>query len=394
MVKEFMTALLVFAATVGVIGIMGTSQVLAKGKPAETPTPANNGTLKVHEYGSPIATAPEPGTENNQPKVCVFNFEGFFFDANQEGYLEVVTQGGGPTPTLVAGPIAVVSDSDGYYATGQYFNDEDGPTITNGLYKVTWYIKDLPQGEDRDEKAKSKVFNVDCVRASAPTFMDRCGTENDVFTIPESSGITYKVNNVITSAGTYPGSGMVTITASATKGTIAGASSWSHTFTNEACGEAIEAIISAELFCDATTRMFTLKVSNSGTDSADVSVNGKTETIAKSASVNFEIGVDSGAGVKVDMLVDNEYLPEAETKGFDGSRTFFAAQNCKGGGGSNGTPVETIGGGSGAVVGDVTSLPVTSGAGDKAAALVVMIGSILATSGGYALRARSGELSI
>lgn len=387
MIKGFMTAIVAVAVTIGLAGALQAPVVNAD-------PPANNGTLKVHEEGSPIGTAPVPGTENNQPKVCRFNFEGFFFDASQEGYLEVVTQGGGPIQTLVAGPLAVTADTNGYYVTGDYFNDEDGPVINDGLYKVTWYIKDLPQSE-RDEKAKSKVFKVECVRAEAPSFMDRCGTANDTFTIPESSGVEYKVDGVVKPAGTYPGVGTVTVTAVAKKGALAGATSWSHTFTNGACAEPARAIIAARLFCDATTRMFTLEVSNSGTANANVSVNGMSKEIVMSTSQNFEIGVDNGSGVTVDLLVDGKHPAGSNETGFDGSRTFFAngIKNCQGGGTGNGKPVATVGtpSGSGAIV---ESLPVTSSASDKIAALAVMIGSIVATAGGYALRARGGELSI
>src|SRR4051794_36256679 len=47
----------------------------------------NNGTLKVHEFGTPS------GTESNDPKVCVFNFEGFSFDVGQTGYIVIEGQG-------------------------------------------------------------------------------------------------------------------------------------------------------------------------------------------------------------------------------------------------------------------------------------------------------------
>ena len=49
---------------------------------------SNNGTLKVHEIGTPS------GTESNDPKVCAFNFEGFGFDPQQEGYINLEAQGG------------------------------------------------------------------------------------------------------------------------------------------------------------------------------------------------------------------------------------------------------------------------------------------------------------
>ncbi len=112
--------------------------------------PGNNGTLKIHEYGTP------DGTVNNDPKVCVFNVEGYFLDAGQIGYLVFSVQGGdGPTGTP-AGPFAFgPADPNGYYAT-EYYN------LQPGHYKATLYGKQLPGGALDDVKAKSKVFKVTC----------------------------------------------------------------------------------------------------------------------------------------------------------------------------------------------------------------------------------------
>lgn len=109
----------------------------------------NNGTLKIHEQGTPS------GTENNDPKVCVFNVEAFNLDAGQSGYLQFSVQGGdGPTGTA-AGPFNFgPADANGYFAT-QYFN------LQPGHYKATLYGK----ADQTDEKAKSKVFKVDCISA-------------------------------------------------------------------------------------------------------------------------------------------------------------------------------------------------------------------------------------
>lgn len=124
--------------------------------------PGNNGTLKVHEEGTPS------GTESNDPKVCVFNFEGFGFDEGQTGYLMFEPQGGSQPQGESAGPFEVgPADEDGYFAS-PYFNDEDGPAIKNGTYKVTLYGKRLPSGELADEKAKSKVFKVECEEVPPP----------------------------------------------------------------------------------------------------------------------------------------------------------------------------------------------------------------------------------
>ena len=113
----------------------------------------NNGTLKIHELGTP------DGTPNNDPKVCTFNVEAFGLDAGQTGYL-VFTVQGGDAPEGVDSPAFSVpaADANGYFAT-QYF------TPPAGHYKATLYGK----ADMTDAKAKSKVFKVTCVGGSWDT---------------------------------------------------------------------------------------------------------------------------------------------------------------------------------------------------------------------------------
>ncbi len=122
-----------------------------------TAAPGNNATLKIHEQGTPS------GTEDNDPKVCVFNVEGFGFDAGQTGYLRFSVQGGDGPHGTPAGPYSFgPTDDTGYYAT-QYFN------LDPGHYKATLYGKQLPNGTLIDVKAKSKVFKVTCGPAPSPS---------------------------------------------------------------------------------------------------------------------------------------------------------------------------------------------------------------------------------
>lgn len=116
---------------------------------------ANNGTIKIHEQGTPS------GTESNDPKVCVFNVEGFGFDAGQTGYLFFNTQGGDAPTGSDAGPFYVgPADSDGYFETEYY-------TLEPGHYKATLYGK-FGDDEYSDVKAKSKVFKVECAPEETP----------------------------------------------------------------------------------------------------------------------------------------------------------------------------------------------------------------------------------
>ena len=135
-------------ATAGVVLFVSVGGVLAGG---------NNGTLKVHELGTPA------GTVNNDPKVCVFNLEAFGLDAGQGGYLAFEVQGGdaphGSAPSVTFDMPAANASG---YTFSEYFNAGGGAFVTNGHYKVTLYGKSTPDGQLSDVKAKSKVFKVTC----------------------------------------------------------------------------------------------------------------------------------------------------------------------------------------------------------------------------------------
>lgn len=146
----------------------------------EIPTPqvpANNGTLKIHEEGTPS------GTESNDPKVCTFNVEGFGFDAAQTGYLQFDVQGGDGPTGVPAGPFDFgPTDETGYYAS-QYFN------LHAGHYMATLYGKQLPGGELQDEKAKSKVFKVECFNSSITILKDARPDSSKAFEFTTTGGL-------------------------------------------------------------------------------------------------------------------------------------------------------------------------------------------------------------
>lgn len=117
----------------------------------DTVSASNNGTLKIHEEGT-VA-----GTESNDPKVCSFNIEAFGLDAGQTGTVSFSVQGGDGPTGIAAGPFDFgPAEADGTFVTA-YYNLEEGH------YKATLFGKDVGDGESvATEKAKSKVFKVDC----------------------------------------------------------------------------------------------------------------------------------------------------------------------------------------------------------------------------------------
>lgn len=182
-----------FKALLALLGVFSLLMMGAVSLTSPAAATGNNGTIKIHEEGTPS------GTESNDPKVCSFNIEGFGFDPNQTGYIVFDVQGGdGPTGTP-AGPYDFgPTNADGYYAT-QYFSLEEGH------YKATLY-------DDADnEKAKSKVFKVDCEEDEVEpggnlNVSSTC--ESITFSSsgvkPEGAEQVFKLDGVVKAPGTYP----------------------------------------------------------------------------------------------------------------------------------------------------------------------------------------------
>lgn len=82
-------------------------------------------------------------------------------------------------------------------------------------------------------------FGLKPVTATPPVIAaDPCGTQNDLFTIPETEGVVYWVNNQIVTAGTHStnGKGSVTVTATAAEGySLTGKTSWTLRFSTRPC---------------------------------------------------------------------------------------------------------------------------------------------------------------
>lgn len=71
------------------------------------------------------------------------------------------------------------------------------------------------------------------VTPAAPVFDDQPGAASDTYTIPSTAHVSYHVNGTPASAGTYPGTGSITVTAVADSGyALIGypPGGWSHTF--------------------------------------------------------------------------------------------------------------------------------------------------------------------
>lgn len=247
--------------------------------------PGNNGTIKVHEKGTPS------GSESNDPKVCVFNFEAFGLDANQTGNITIETQSGTVITPVV---VSLSTDSSGNGST-EYLNDTNSTkTIVDGHYKATL---DTKFGTDPGNKAKSKVFKVECgVSANPATFNDPCGLGNDSYTIPTTQNVIYKVGGVAKAAGTYSVASavMVTVNAEAVQPyTLTGTASWSHTFTDVPCTQPGKVKPVAPTVVDpcGVENDSLVAPANTSEVSYSVSHTGSVWTVTATPSANFTLDV-------------------------------------------------------------------------------------------------------
>lgn len=247
--------------------------------------PGNNGTIKVHEKGTPS------GTESNDPKVCVFNFEAFGLDANQTGNITIETQSG---PVITPVIVSLSTDANGNGAT-EYLNDTNSTkTIANGHYKATL---DNKFGTDPGNKAKSKVFKVECgITANPVTFNDPCGLEDDTYTIPSTQNVIYKVGGVTKSAGVYSVASAVTVTVTAEAVqpyALTGTTSWSHTFTDVPCtqpGKVKPIAPSVVDLCGVDSDKL-VAPANTSEVSYSVAHSGSVWTVTATPSANFTLDV-------------------------------------------------------------------------------------------------------
>ncbi|HLT83013.1 MAG TPA: family 16 glycoside hydrolase [Phototrophicaceae bacterium] len=72
------------------------------------------------------------------------------------------------------------------------------------------------------------------VTPHAVTFADEDGTADDAYTVPRTPGVEYILDGAVVTAGTYPGTGTVSVTARARAGfELAGVTTWTHTFSTD-----------------------------------------------------------------------------------------------------------------------------------------------------------------
>lgn len=124
--------------------------VLAPGASAHGNAPGDNGTIKIHDA--------KTGAElvKNEPHVCTFYLDAFFFDGLQKADWKIVDQPPTGKEDVVASTGAITLDGSGHGRTGDM-------TLPDGHYKLLWNF------DGEHGKAKQKVFWVDCAAQGGTT---------------------------------------------------------------------------------------------------------------------------------------------------------------------------------------------------------------------------------
>ncbi|GAB4065877.1 hypothetical protein GCM10028777_16820 [Angustibacter speluncae] len=133
---------------------------------------------------------------------------------------------GGATETLTARTPITAGPHSLYFTIFDQGDDS---------YDSTVLVDDLKIGTVADVATQCRrgAQSATTVVAAPVTFSDVDGTASDTYTVPAVDGVVYSVGGSPVAAGTYPGSGTVTVTAAAAPGyTLDGTSSWSYAFTD------------------------------------------------------------------------------------------------------------------------------------------------------------------
>lgn len=130
--------------------------------------------------------------------------------------------------------------------------------------------------------------------------------------------------------------------------------------------------------CDVANQVVRLTFTNTGNAASSVSVNGASSTVAAGATVNVTTPI-TGATVTVNVVIDGQAQTVTVSCPTGGSGTVTQSS-------TPGTPAVAVrGGGAGAI----TSLPVTSSGNQAAAAITLIVSSLVAAISTYLTRARS-----
>jgi hypothetical protein len=139
-----------FLPSAGAAALAVAASVLLAPAAFATGAPGDNGTIKIHDA--------KTGEElvKNEPKVCSFYLDAFFFDGLQEADWKIVEMPPTGTKGELATSGAITLDGEGHGRTTDM-------TLPDGHYKLVWNF-DAENGA-----GKHKVFWTDCAASGGTT---------------------------------------------------------------------------------------------------------------------------------------------------------------------------------------------------------------------------------
>ena len=135
------------SSSAGVAALAVASAVLFAPAASAQGAPGDNGTIKIHDANT--------GEElvKNEPHVCTFYLDAFFFDGLQQADWKIVDMPPTGTKGTNAASGSIALDGDGHGRTADM-------TVPDGHYKLLWNF------DGENGKAKQKVFWTDCSNES------------------------------------------------------------------------------------------------------------------------------------------------------------------------------------------------------------------------------------
>ncbi len=197
--------------------------------------PGDNGTVKIHDAKTGEALV------KNEPHVCTFYLDAFFFDGEQEADWQIFEKTPTGTKDKAAASGQLMPGTDGHGRTADM-------TLADGHYKLVYNFT----GE-RSEAAKHKVFWVDCPADSGSGGTTTGGTTDGGTTTGSTDGGTTSgstdgggtVSGGVTDGGTTGGTSTPTVDDTASPSPTSGTGNLAETGASVVAPTALAAVLLA-----------------------------------------------------------------------------------------------------------------------------------------------------
>jgi len=218
-----------------------------------------------------------------------------------------------------------VSAADGGNDRGDHYSEHQGPLAYSQAYAQTlknahqnWgdIIPPVPGHHNglNWTTLGQAMYNNDCnyvtqVEPTAPTFVDPTCESDGSYTIPTKTGVVYKINGSIVTAGTYKveAGDSVTVNAYPTSSAymLTGTTTWSHNFTAPEDCNTNEKVANIHYGVACSDKGAVVTLTNDGTAAGDATVNGEVITVGIGATVTRTFDT-TDSGLKISIVINDK----------------------------------------------------------------------------------------